>query len=54
VLLTVKFIPVFYLRDYFRAVKLRESPDLKDHPPCGYIPITGILPAVALELGHDI
>jgi hypothetical protein len=40
VLLTVKFIPVFYLHEYSRVVRLRESPELKDHPPCGDIPIT--------------
>jgi len=50
----VKFIPVFYLYEYFRVVRLRESPDLKGHPPCGDIPITGIQPAVAPELDHDI
>jgi hypothetical protein len=54
VLLAVKFIPVFYLHEYFRVVKLRESTDLQDRPPCGDIPITGMQPAVAPELGHDI
>jgi hypothetical protein len=50
----MKFIPVFYLHEYFRVVRLRESPDLKHLPPCGDIPITGMQPAVAPELGHDI
>lgn len=55
-LLTVKFVSVsvFCLREYFRAVKLRESPDLKDHPPCEDIPVTGVQPAVAPGLGHDV